>query len=105
MDMMLRTMLQCHVPETSMHQSDTKRSIKSLCCNFRFQECRESGQVTEMILEILERSFFLSEVKDILGENLLGAGRVTFDSIPDAWKDEETSQAKGRRRNHRNNRW
>mmetsp|Transcript_27553 Transcript_27553/g.40806 ORF Transcript_27553/g.40806 Transcript_27553/m.40806 type:complete len:94 (-) Transcript_27553:24-305(-) len=69
-----------------------------------FRKCRESGQVTEMILQILERSFSLSEVKDILGENLLGAGRVTFDSIPDAWKDEETSQAKGRRRNHRNNR-
>lgn len=68
-----------------------------------FRKCRESGQVTEMILLILERSFSSSEVHAILGVDL-GTDKVTFAGIPDAWKFIEPSQNKARRRNHRNNR-
>jgi hypothetical protein len=69
-----------------------------------FRKCRESSQVTEMIVLILERPFSHSDLQQILGVDLKTEGASNFDCIPDAWKFKEKPQKKGRKINNRRQR-
>lgn len=51
-----------------------------------FRKCRDHGQVTEMILQILSRALSKQQVETIVGINADPSGNISIDSVPTAWK-------------------